>query len=105
MAEVTIVGLDLAKRVFLGVRRPMAALLFDPTAVISDMTVLHCGSSQIHLGIKMSSGGGHIIRAVQRRNHPLGKCRHPQAARRWTCRVYKATAARPAPMAIHQAPA
>ena len=32
-------------------------------AIISDMTVLLCGSSQTHLGTPMPSGGGHIIRA------------------------------------------
>ena len=31
--------------------------------IISDMTVLLCGSSQTHLGTLMPLGGGHIIRA------------------------------------------
>jgi hypothetical protein len=34
--------------------------------VISDITVLRCGSSQTHLGTSMLSGGGHIIRALIR---------------------------------------
>jgi len=34
--------------------------------IISDMTVLLCGSSQTHLGTEMPSGGGHIIRAPKK---------------------------------------
>src|SRR6056297_3565406 len=33
-----------------------------PTVIISDMTVLLCGSLQTHLGTLMPSGGGHIIK-------------------------------------------
>lgn len=34
--------------------------------IISDMTVLLCGSSQTHPGTLMPSGGGHIINAIRR---------------------------------------
>jgi hypothetical protein len=40
--------------------------------IISDMTVLLCGSSQTHLGTEMPSGGGHIIRAVTDDDGRLG---------------------------------
>ena len=33
--------------------------------LISDMTVLLCGSTQTHLGTSMPSGGGHIISPLQ----------------------------------------
>lgn len=40
--------------------------ILSPTVIISDMTVLLCGSSQTHLGTPMPSGGGHIINASQK---------------------------------------
>jgi hypothetical protein len=36
----------------------------SPNLIISDMTVLLCGSSQTHPGKLRPSGGGHIIRAL-----------------------------------------
>lgn len=37
--------------------------------IISDMTVLLCGSLQTQLGTKMPSGGGHIINAIKRSHY------------------------------------